>query len=225
MSSINILIADDHTLFRQGLREICEMKGGFNVVGEAADGQQAVTLAQQLQPDVILMDIQMPELDGVQATKRILADNPHMRIIFLTMYKQDKYAFDAIEAGARGYLLKDAHWQELIKAIEVVYRGDALLTPEMTARLLDRFRRFNREDNPQSDALQQLTANEMSVLKLVAQGADNAEISQTLSLSEKTITNRLTTIYRKLNVSNRTQAALYALKQGWASLDENNSTP
>ena len=212
---IRILIADDHTLFRQGVRQICEIKGKFQVVAEAEDGQQAVDLAQQHSPDVILMDIQMSGMDGVQATQRIMQDNPQARIIILTMYRRDDYVFEAIKAGARGYLLKDVDWQDLIAAIRDVHQGKALIDPAMALRVLDAFRQMP----PQADEMESLTPGEMDVLTRVAQGMDNPQIAADLDLAEKTITNRLSIIYQKLHVNNRTQAALYALRQGWTTLE------
>lgn len=212
---IRVLLADDHTLFRQGVRQICELKGGFEVVGEAVNGTEAVDLACRLKPDVILMDIQMSELDGVQATRRIMGDNPQARVIILTMYRRDDYVFEAIKAGARGYLLKDVDWRDLIHAVRTVSEGQAILDPAMAVRVLDEFRRMGHGD----DEGESLSDGEMRVLMLLAQGLDNPAIATELSLAEKTVTNRLSNIYQKLHVNNRTQAALYALRQGWATLE------
>jgi len=220
MSSIRVLIADDHRLFRQGLRQICETVGGFQVVGEAGNGREAIEMAQRLQPDVILMDINMPVLDGVQATSLITENNPAARVIILTMYKQDQYVFEAIKVGARGYLLKDIDEQELVDAVRAVHRGEALINPGLAARLLDEFRRLSQAA-PEGDT-ERLTPAEMEVLRLVAQGADNKTIAGQLALSERTVANRLSEIYQKLHVANRTQAALLALRRGWASLEENH---
>ncbi len=217
MPSIRVLLADDHRLFRQGLRQICEVKGGFEVVGEAENGQEAVDLAHQLKPDVILMDISMPVLDGVQATSLITEDDSSVRIIILTMYRRDDYVFDAIRAGARGYLLKDTDWQGLLDAVRRVHQGEALIDPVVATRLIEEFRRLSQPSS-QDASVEPLTQAEMDVLVLVAQGADNAEIADQLALSEKTVTNRLSSIYQKLLVNNRTQAALYALRRGWATL-------
>lgn len=217
MSPIRVLIADDHRLFRQGLRYVCQA-GGIEVVGEAEDGWEAVRLARQLCPDVILMDIRMPGLDGVEATRLITANQPGIRIIILTMYRQDQYVFEAIKAGAYGYLLKDIDEKELVEAIQAVCRGDALINPSLAARLLEEFRRLS-----QSTAEEELTPGEIEVLRLVAQGLDNKSIARELNLSERTVTNRLSEIYQKLHVANRTQAALVALRRGWASLDENGA--
>ncbi len=216
MSRIRILIADDHTLMRQGLRQLCEGLGGFTVVAEAEDGSQAVALARTMQPDVILMDIVMPDVDGVAAIRQIMAETPATRIIALTMYRQEQYMLDAIRAGARGYLLKTVDARDLIVAIEAVQRGEYLIDPIIASRVLSEL----HLGMPESPRIEPLTEGEMAVLRLVAQGVDNQAIAQALSYSVYTVANRLRTIYEKLHVTNRTQAALYALRQGWATLDE-----
>jgi len=201
---------------RQGLRQLCEGLGGFTVVAEAEDGAQAVALARTTQPDVILMDIVMPDMDGVEAIRQIVRETPAARIIALTMYRQEQYMLDAIRAGARGYLLKitvDA--EELIAAIEAVHRGDYLIDPVIAARVLSEFH-LGLSELPR---VEPLTEGEMAVLRLVAQGVDNQEIAQALNYSVYTVANRLRTIYEKLHVANRTQATLYALRQGWVVLD------
>ena len=218
MPPIRVLIADDHRLFRQGLRQICETVGGFEVVGEAENGQVAVDLARQLKPDVILMDINMPVLDGVQATSFIAENTPAVRVIILTMYRQDRYVFEAIKAGARGYLLKDIDEEELVKAVRVVQQGEALIDPGLAAKLLNEFRRMGTA-TPETEPAERLTQAEMDVLRLVAQGEDNKTIAEQLGLTERTVANRLSDVYQKLHVNNRTQAALFALRRGWAQLD------
>jgi DNA-binding NarL/FixJ family response regulator len=217
MPPIRILIADDHTLVRQGLSQLCEGLGGFTVVAEAENGAQAVELARTTRPDVFLMDIVMPDMDGVQAIRQIMAETPTARIIALTMYRQEQYMLDAIRAGARGYLLKTVDARDLIAAIEAVHRGDYLIDPITAARVLSE---FHLAVPPQVPQIEPLTKGEMAVLRLVAQGVDNQDIAQALGYSVYTVANRLRTIYEKLHVTNRTQAALYALRQGWAVLDE-----
>lgn len=221
MPSIRVLIADDHKLFRRGLRQVCEDEGGFMVVGEAENGQQAVEMAHSLQPDVVLMDIEMPLLNGVEATRTITAENSTVQVIVLTIYRENEYVFEAIQAGAQGYLLKDVEEDVLIKAVQAVHRGEALIDSHVAALVLEEFRRASRtEPTPtKMEKIEHLTEAEMAILRLVAQGADNQAIANRLSLAEKTVSNRLSNIYQKLHVNNRTQAALYALRQGLATLD------
>ncbi len=219
MSALRLLLADDHRLFRQGLRYICEAAGGMEIVAEAEDGLEAVRLARETHPDIVLMDIQMPRLSGVEATRRIVEACPGARVIVLTMFREDRHLFDAIKAGAQGYLLKDIDETELVEAIRRVGRGEALVDPTLATRLLDEFRRLSRSAD-RAEGLEDLTEGEMKVLRLVAQGADNKTIARKLHLSARTVANRLSEIYRKLHVNSRTQAALLALRKGWASLEE-----
>lgn len=216
MPPIRLLIADDHTLVRQGLRQLCEGMGGFVVVAEAQYGGEAVALARTTRPDVILMDIVMPDTDGVEAIRQIMCETPAARIIALTMYRREQYMLDAIRAGARGYLLKTVDAAELMAAIEAVHRGDYLIDPIIAARVLSEL----HLPVPEPLRVEPLTEGEMAVLRLVAQGVENRDIAQALNYSVYTVANRLRAIYQKLHVSNRTQAALYALRQGWATLDE-----
>lgn len=216
---IRVLIADDHTMVRQGLSQILDSEPDMKVVGQATTGEEARELAEVTRPDVIVMDINMPDLDGVQATRLITAGDPDIGVIILTMYRQDQYVFEAIKAGARAYLLKDADSDELLRAIRAVATGEALLDPAIALRMMDEFRRL--QGGPVgADGVSVLTERELDILRLVAQGLDNNEIGAELGLSEKTVRNRLTVIFEKLHVNNRTQAALYALRKGFASLDE-----
>jgi NarL family two-component system response regulator LiaR len=223
MPPIRVLIADDHRLFRRGLRQVCETEGGFEVVGEAEDGRRAIELAQSLEPDVILMDIEMPLVDGVEATRVITSESPAVRVIALTVYQEDKHVFEAIRAGAQGYLLKDVEEHTLVEAVRTVHRGEALIDSHVAVSVLDEFRRVSQLESEIARAqvleeMTQLTDVEMEILRLLAQGADNRTIADQLSLAEKTVSNRLSDIYQKLHVNNRTQAALYALRRGWVVL-------
>lgn len=218
MATIRVLLADDHNLFREGLRQICEIKGGFNVVGEATNGEQAVRLAEDLRPDVILIDLNMPNLNGIEATAKIIKTNPQARIIILTMYQQEQHIFEAIKAGAKGYLLKNADAQELIAGVRQVYRGEALLDSRITAHVLDEFRRLSNHPESKSTNVAQLTEGEMDVLRLMSTGLENQTIAEQLSLSPQTVANRIRLIYQKLQVNNRTQAVLYALRRGWVTV-------
>jgi DNA-binding NarL/FixJ family response regulator len=218
---IRILFADDHVMVREALSQICNAEPDMKVVGQAADGRAACRQAASVKPDVVVMDINMPVLDGVQATGQITVANPDIGVIILTMYRQDQYVFEAIKAGARAYLLKDADSDELLRAIRTVAAGEALLDPVIAKKMIDEFRDLQN----QSDSIERLTPlieQELNVLRLVAHGFPNSEIGDRLGLSEKTVRNRLTVIFEKLHVNNRTQAALYALRQGLASLDEDN---
>lgn len=215
---VRLLLCDDHAMFRQGLASILETEEGFRVIGEAATGREAVRYALETKPDVVLMDIQMPELDGVAATKTILSEHPDTKVIILTMYRQDRYVFEAIKVGARGYLLKDANADDLIDAIGRVAKGETLLNPEMAASVLEDFRKA-REELP-SNHVSELTDREATILRLLAQGDSNQEIAGALGVSEKTVRNRLSEIFSKLRLNNRTQAALYALREGIATLNQ-----
>ncbi len=219
MTRIRVLIADDHRLFRLGLRQACESADDLEVVGEASDGREAVEMVRRFHPDVVLMDVNMPDLDGVEATRRIVAFDPSVRIVMLTIYRQDRYVFEAIKAGARGYLLKDVDEHELLDAIRAVHRGEALINPALATRVLEEFRRLSRAAAEDTD-VEQLTDGERDVLRLVAQGASNKEIAARLHLAESTVSNRLREIYQKLQVNNRTQAALLALRRRLVRLEE-----
>jgi DNA-binding NarL/FixJ family response regulator len=214
MTTIKILLADDHALFREGLRSLLEDQGDIEIVGEAEDGLEAMRLAAQLQPDLILMDINMPVVDGVEATHRILRQNTKIRIVILTMYPQDEYAFEALKAGAKAYLLKDTRSKKLLQVVRAVHQGQAVIDPEMTARLLDEFRRLADEQEKHSAQTQTLTEQERTILTQVANGASNKEIAANLNLSERTIKNYLSIIFQKLQVNNRTEAAIRAMKDG-----------
>lgn len=215
-----LLLSYDHAMFRQGLRSILETEEDFRVIGEASTGREAVRYALETRPDVILMDIQMPELDGVAATKAILAEWPDARVIILTMYRQDRYVFEAIKVGARGYMLKDAGATELVTAIRRVAAGETLLNAEMAASILDEFRKLGDLPSHPEHKLSELTEREEDILRLLAQGATNQEIATSLNVSEKTVRNRLSEIFSKLRLNNRTQAALYALREGIATLQD-----
>ncbi|MDZ7703549.1 MAG: response regulator transcription factor [Trueperaceae bacterium] len=218
-----LLLCDDHAMFRQGLRSILELEEGFRVIGEAATGREAVRYALETKPDVVLMDIQMPELDGVAATKAILGERPEIRVIILTMYRQDRYVFEAIKVGARGYLLKDADANDLIAAIRRVANGETLLNPEMAASILDDFKKVKEELPGHSEhPISELTEREATILRLLAQGDSNQQIAEALDISEKTVRNRLSEIFSKLRLNNRTQAALYALREGIATLQQDD---
>ncbi len=214
MDKIKVLLADDHALFREGLRSLLTDQDDIEIVGEAEDGLEAVKLTPQLQPAVVLMDINMPVIDGVEATRMILRDNDAVSIVILTMYPQDEYVFEALKAGAKAYLLKDTRSKKLLQVIRAVSQGQAVIEPEMTARLLSEFRRLAAEKEDKSPKVQTLTDQERTILTLVANGASNKDIAAELNLSERTIKNYLSIIFQKLQVNNRTEAAIRAMKDG-----------
>jgi NarL family two-component system response regulator LiaR len=214
-SPIRILIADDHAMVREGIRSFIEVNPDMEVVGEAADGVEAVEQALALQPDIILMDIMMPRQDGIGAIKELKEEGSPARILVITSFAEDDQVFPAIKAGALGYILKDSTPQELIQAIRDVYRGEPCLDADVARKLLDEMSR--EPDLPPTE--ERLTERELEVLKLIAQGHSNREIAEQLVLSERTIGKYASNILDKLHVANRTQAALYALRKGIASLE------
>jgi len=213
--TIHILIADDHAIVREGLRALIDTEPGMELVGEAADGVEAVLRARSLQPDVILLDLVMPRKDGIEAIGEIKQENPEARILVLTSFAEDDKVFPAIKAGALGYLLKDSSPQELLQAIREVYRGESSLHPAIARKLI---RELNRpSDLPATE--EPLTEREVEVLILVARGLSNQEIAERLVVSERTVRTHVSNILGKLHLANRTQAALYAVREGLAGLD------
>ncbi len=206
---VRLLLADDHRIFRQGLRELIERKTPFEIVGEAATGGEVMRLTRELQPDIVLLDIQLPDGDGVQLARQLAEQYPDVRVVMLTMYREDQHLFEAIKAGARAYLLKDVDADELISVIKRVWRGEAAIDPALTARVFDEFRRMRTEPHD----LDPLTERERDILQLLAEGHDNRTIAARLHISEKTVGNRLSEIFQKLGVTNRTQAALVAVQR------------
>jgi len=215
MQKIRILLADDHTIFRKGLQEIINKQSDMTVVGEAKDGVDVVNRAEELAPDIILMDISMPILDGVKATRLIRDQDEQVGIVMLTMYGGDQYVFEAIKAGAQGYILKDADLDELLKAIRGVHRGQPMIDSSIAGRVLVEFGRLTRDQ--QNQDFLDLSEREIEILQLVAQGATNKDIAQKLFISEHTVRNALSIIFQKLHVNSRTEAAAHALQEGLIS--------
>ena len=213
--NIRILIVDDHTVVRDGLMALLSAESGMEVVGAAGDGAEAVTLYGQLNPDVVLLDLVMPRMDGVQATLEIRRKNPEARILVLTSFAEDHQVFSAIKAGAMGYLMKDTSSEILIQAIRDTYENKSALQPEIARKLM---RDIQNQSEPGSGE-NALTEREKEILQEVAQGKTNQEIADKLVLSERTVRTHITNILAKLRLSNRTQAALYALREGIAHID------
>jgi DNA-binding NarL/FixJ family response regulator len=209
---IRVLIADDQQLVRAGLRTILEVEEDIEVCGEVADGLLAVSSAQQEHPDVVLMDIRMPNLDGLEATRRIAARGPIPRIVILTTFDLDEYVFEALRGGASGFLLKDTTADELVRAVRLAVQGDALLAPTVTRRLIERF--ANRSSAPPAQHLETLTGRELEVLLLVARGLSNTEVAERLFLGETTVKTHVAHVLDKLELRDRVQAVVLAYESG-----------
>ncbi len=213
--TLRILIADDQHLVRAGFQTILNTQPDLEVIGEASDGNEAVELAGSLEPDIVLMDIRMPGLDGIQATRRILADHqpPKMRVLILTTFDLDEYVYDALQAGASGFLLKDASPEQLTAAVRMVSQGDALLAPTITRRLIEEFT-VARTATPPPASLEQLSSRELEVFTLVARGLSNREIADHLFVGETTVKTHVTRILTKLGLRGRVQAVVLAYETG-----------
>ena len=216
--SVRVLICDDQALVRGGFRAILDARPEIDVVGEAENGAQAVALAERRHPDVILMDIRMPVLDGIEATRKLVADGSQARVIVLTTFDLDEYVHAAIRAGASGFLLKDVTPAKLVEAIGIVAKGDALLAPSVTRRLLERFAATLPVGDQSSDALAELTAREIEVLRLLAGGLSNAEIAAELVVTEATVKTHISSVLRKLGLRDRVQAVIVAYQTGLVRL-------
>jgi DNA-binding NarL/FixJ family response regulator len=208
---IRALLADDQSLVRAGFRMILRVEPDLEVVGEAADGREAVELARSLQPDVVLMDIRMPGVDGIEATRRVTTLDPAPRVLVLTTFDLDEYVYESLRAGASAFLLKDAPEQQLVAAVRVVADGGSLFSPSVTRRLIEEFARPAAAESP---ALADLTARELEVLRLVARGRSNAEIATDLVVSEHTAKTHVASILQKLGLRNRVQAVVFAYETG-----------
>jgi NarL family two-component system response regulator LiaR len=219
MDAITILIVDDHTLFRTGVRKMLEAEPDMRVVGEAASGQEALEQARKLLPDVILMDIKMPDpeagpgedLTGIEATRILHREMPHLGIIFCTMFENDDFVFAGLKAGGRGYILKDDDPDTMLRAIRAVGHGESLLGPSIAEKVM---RQFAALPGKQSSLVDDLTPREAEILELIAKGWSNKAIAEALTLSEKTVKNHINNIFSKLHVCDRSQAMLYAIRQG-----------
>lgn len=219
MGTIRILLAEDHVVVRQGTRQLLELEPDLEVVGEADDGEEAVQLASQLKPDVVIMDVAMPKLSGIEATKQIKELLPSVIVLVLTGYDYDEYIFSLLEAGAAGYLLKDVSGDQLIDAIRAVYAGEPVLHPIVVRKLMTRFKsEAARVTEAQPHEL--LSQRELEVLKLAARGMSNKDIGEELFISVRTVQAHLRGIFNKLGVGSRSEAVLYGLKRGWFSLDD-----
>jgi DNA-binding NarL/FixJ family response regulator len=219
LEKIKILIADDHAFVREGTRRILEQEPDLEVVAEAGDGEEAVRLASDLKPDVAIIDVAMPKLDGIEATRRIKALCPVVAVLVLSAYDDDQFVFGLLEAGAAGYLLKSVRGHEIVDAIRAVDAGESVLHPSVARKVLNRFASVSGKAQ-RKKPLELLTDREMEVLKLVTKGLSNKDIADGLSLSVRTVQGHLANIFNKLRVSSRTEAVVHALKEGWVTLDD-----
>jgi DNA-binding NarL/FixJ family response regulator len=220
LRKIRILIADDHAVVREGTRRILEQEPDMEVVGEAGDGEEAVNLATSLKPDVAIVDVSMPKMDGIEATRRIKAACPSINVLILSAYDDDQFIFSLLEAGAAGYLLKSIRSRELLDAIRAVYSGESVLHPSIARKVLNRFVSTSDRPTESKEPLGVLSDREMEVLKLAAKGFSNQDIAEKLCLSIRTVQGHLGHIFNKLQVSSRTEAVVRALKEGWVTLDD-----
>jgi len=219
LGKIKILIADDHAVVREGTRQILEQEPDLEVVAEAGDGEEAVQLAGTFKPDVALIDIAMPKLDGIEATRQIKVFYPTTAVLILSAYDDDQFVFKLLEAGAAGYLLKSIRGRELIDAVRAVYAGESVLHPSIARKVLNRFSPVSgRPREPKPSAV--LTEREIEVLSLATRGLSNQDIASELSLSLRTVQAHLGHIFNKLQVSSRTEAVVHALKEGWVTLKD-----
>jgi NarL family two-component system response regulator LiaR len=220
LRKIRILIADDHAVVREGTRRILEQEPDMEVVGEAGDGEEAVNLATSLKPDVAIVDVSMPKMDGIEATRRIKAACPSINVLILSAYDDDQFIFSLLEAGAAGYLLKSIRSRELLDAIRAVYSGESVLHPSIARKVLNRFVSTSDRPTETKESLGVLSDREMEVLKLAAKGFSNQDIAEKLCLSIRTVQGHLGHIFNKLQVGSRTEAVVRALKEGWVTLDD-----
>jgi DNA-binding NarL/FixJ family response regulator len=219
MDKIKVMLAEDHVVVREGTRELIQHEEDMEVVGEAGDGEEAVALAARTKPDVIIMDVNMPKLNGIEATKQIKAIMPSTAILVLTAYDNDQYVTALLEAGAAGYLLKNIKGRELIEAVRAVHAGESVLHPKIARKVLNRFASFGTKPEGET-AISLLSERELEVLKLAAKGLSNRDIADQLFLSIRTVQAHLGNIFNKLDVGSRTEAILFGLKKGWFTVED-----
>lgn len=223
---IKIVLIDDHKLFREGVKRILSFEPAFDVVAEADDGRDAKEIVEKYNPDIVLMDINMPETNGIEATKELLQNNPDLKVIILSIHDDENYVTHALQSGAQGYLLKEMDTDSLMEAIKVVHDGGSYLHPKVTHNLVQEYRRLAKNSQTRNSIadieyrkpLHLLTKRECQVLQLLSEGQSNRKIAETLVISEKTVKNHVSNILQKLNVNDRTQAVVLAIKNGWVKV-------
>ncbi|OGO19791.1 MAG: DNA-binding response regulator [Chloroflexi bacterium RBG_16_50_9] len=219
MRKIKIVIADDHAVVRQGTRSLLERENDMEVVSEAGDGEEAIKVIDQFKPDVAIIDVAMPKLNGVEVTRQVKPRHPSTAILILTAYDDDEYVFALLEAGAAGYLLKDADSREIVDAVRAVHAGESVLHPVIARKVVSRFRPPATDAGKEKPAIE-LSEREMEVLKLAARGMSNNDIANALFINVRTVQGHLSSIFNKLSVGSRTEAIFQAVKRGWLSLEQ-----
>lgn len=213
MSCINVIIADDHMMVRQGLQQLLELDGEIKVIGQASEGKACLSIMNEVKPDIVLLDINMPNINGLETLKIIKKENPSQKVLMLTIHNEIEYLLKAMELGANGYILKDSEYATLRKAIFTIYKGETYIEPSLTPDMKER---LNKQNGLSEDEI--LTKREVDVLKLLAEGLFNKEIAYRLNISEKTVKNHVSNIFKKIGVSDRTQAAVYAIKNCFVNM-------
>jgi two-component system response regulator NreC len=218
MGKIKVLVADDHTILRQGIKALLDNQEGIEVIGEAKDGREALAIIEETLPDVILMDIAMPGLNGLEATRRIKKKFPRMKVLVLTMYTNEEYIFQILNAGANGYLVKETAFQDLISAIKAVYKNEAFMSPSISKKVINSYIKKAQDDEEQICEI--LTTREREILQLIAEGNSSKKIAELLFISPKTVETHRTHIMDKLNIHNRTGLIKYAIRKGMVDVDK-----
>lgn len=219
MSDITIVLGEDHLITRQGILRLLEDEEGLRVIGEASNGEEAVKLVTDLKPDVVIMDIAMPKLNGIEATRQIKVINPYTGVLILSAYDDDEYVFAMLKAGAAGYLLKSVGGDELVRAIKAIYNGEPVLDPVIAKKVMNYFKFQNKIPSLKEEA-EHLSNRELDIIKLAAKGLTNKEIADQLHLSYRTVEGHMRDVFNKLSVGSRTEAVLFGLKKGWFTLEE-----
>lgn len=219
MGNISIILGEDHLITRQGIRRLLEDERGFTIIGEASNGEEAVQLVTEMTPDVVIMDIAMPKLNGIEATRQIKLTHPRTGVLILSAYDDDEYVFAMLKAGAAGYLLKSVSGDELVRAVKAIHKGEPVLDPIIAKKVMNYFKLPDRVPGMEEDS-EHLSDRELGIIKLAARGLTNKEIADNLHLSYRTVEGHMRDVFNKLGVGSRTEAVLYGLKKGWFTLDE-----
>ena len=219
MGNINVILAEDHQITRQGIRRLLEDEKGLTIIGEACNGEEAVQMVTDMMPDVVVMDIAMPKLNGIEATRQIKLVNPRIGVLILSAYDDDEYVFALLKAGAAGYLLKSVSGNELVRAIKAIHKGEPVLDPIIAQKVMNYFKLPDMVSNREADT-EHLSNRELDIIKLAARGLKNKDIADNLHLSYRTVEGHMRDIFNKLGVGSRTEAVLHGLKRGWFTLEE-----